>query len=81
MKLDFSKPIIEVDSGKKTEKITFTGSEELKGFIYQFASLQSVSVSELIQRYVILGLKEDIGCMLLAQANKEKTIGDLLHKQ
>jgi len=78
--LDFSRPAALADSGKKTEKITFTGSEELKTFIYQFASLQKISVSELIQRYVILGLKEDLGSMLLTQANQEKTLEQLLQK-
>lgn len=78
--LDFSRPPQLVDSGKKNEKITFTGSEELKTFIYQFASLQKISVSELIQRYVIQGLKEDLGSMLLIQANEEKTLSHLLRK-
>ncbi len=69
-----------VDSGKKNEKITFTGSQELKEFIYRFASLQKISVSELIQRYTIKGLQEDMGRMLLTQANSDKTLGQLLHK-
>jgi hypothetical protein len=69
-----------VDSGKKNKKITFTGSQELKSFIYQFASLQKISVSELIQRYTIKGLQEDIGRMLLMQANKEKTIEQFMDR-
>lgn len=78
--LDFSKPPDMVDSGKKNEKITFTGSQELKSFIYQFAILQKISVSELIQRYTIKGLQEDIGRMLLVQANKDKTIKQFMDR-
>ncbi len=78
--LDFSQPAQLVDGGKKNEKITFTGSEELKSFIYQFANLQKISVSELIQRYVIQGLKDDLGSMLLTQANNEKSLSQLLRR-
>jgi len=78
--LDFSKAPDMVDSGKKNEKITFTGSQELKSFIYQFAILQKISVSELIQRYTIKGLQEDIGRMLLVQANKDKTIEQFMDR-
>jgi len=78
--LDFTRAPELVDSGKKLEKLTFTGSGDLKKFIYDFAAIQKTSVSELIQRYVILGLKEDLGTMLLTQANQEKTLGQLLRR-
>jgi hypothetical protein len=77
---DFSQPAQLVDQGKKNVKSTFTGSEELRSFIYQFAHLQKVSVSELIQRYVIQGLKDDLGSMLPAQASEEMTVGQLLRR-
>jgi hypothetical protein len=80
LKLDFSLRPDMVDSGKKNEKITFTGSQELKEFIYQFASLQKISVSELIQHYTIKDLQEDLGRMLLTQANSDKTLGQLMRK-
>ena len=41
---------------------------------------QNISISELIQRYVIEGLQRDLGTMLLIQANKEKTLESLLKR-
>jgi len=79
--LDLSAPPQLVDRGKKLARITFTGSPELHQFIRQFASLQRTSVSELMQRYVIVGLQSDLGTMLLNQANQNKTLGELLKRR
>ena len=79
LNLDYS-PFRAIDPGKKTERITFTGSEDLKEFLSRFASKQNTTVSELIQRYVISGLQSDLGTMLLVQANAEKTVRELIKR-
>lgn len=76
--LDFSRPPISVDTGKKTERISFSGSSDLKEFLETCAVKQGLSVSELCQRYVIEGLKNDIGTMLLIQANMQKSLEEIM---
>lgn len=80
LKLDFSRPSISIDSGKKTERITITASSDLKEFIDLFAVKLGLSVSELGAKYFIEGLQRDLGSMLLIQANEQKTLADLLKK-
>ena len=79
LNLDLS-PVRAIDPGKKTERITFTGSEDLKEFLAKFALKQNTTVSELIQRYVISGLQSDLGNILLVQANGQKTLNELLKR-
>jgi hypothetical protein len=76
--IDFSRPAQLADSGKKTERITFTGSSDLKEFIESFAHKQNLSISELCQKYIIDGLQRDLGTMLLLQANSDRKLSDLL---
>lgn len=78
--LDFSRPALSVDSGKKTERITFTASSDLKEFLTTFSIKQNIPISELCQKYVIDGLQRDLGNMLLVQANGDKRLGDLLRR-
>jgi len=80
LKLDFSKPPVSVDVGKKTERITFTGSSDLKEFLGLFSTKQSTSMSELCQKYIIEGLQRDMGTMLLLQANEKKSLLELLKR-
>ena len=80
MNLDFSRPAISVDTGKKTERITFTASSDLREFLNTFSIKQNTSISELCQKYIIDGLQRDLGSMLLIQANAEKSLIDLLRR-
>jgi hypothetical protein len=80
IKLDFSRPVQSVDGGKKTERITFTGSSDLKEFLNTFSIKQNISISELCQKYIIEGLQRDLGSMLLLQANKQKSLEELLKR-
>lgn len=80
IKLDFSRPAQSVDGGKKTERITFTGSSDLKEFINTFSIKQNISISELCQKYIIEGLQRDLGSMLLLQANQQKSLEELLKR-
>jgi hypothetical protein len=82
MSLDFSRPpVVMQDDGKKLEKITFTGSADLKQYLTSIAEKQRVSVSELCQRYIVSGLTKDLGDMLLLQLNGDKTLSSLLNRQ
>lgn len=78
--LDFSRPFPMADTGKKTERITFTGSADLKEFIIHFSTKQNTTTSELIQRYVIEGLQKDISGMLLLQVNGQKSLDELMKR-
>ena len=78
--LDFSRPAISVDCGKKTERITFSASSDLREFLNTFSMKQNTSISELCQKYIIDGLQRDLGTMLLIQANGEKNLMDLLRR-
>lgn len=78
--LDFSRPPQSVDGGKKTARITFTGSTDLQEFLDLFSIKQGTSRSELCQKYIAEGLQRDLGSMLLIQANGEKRLIDLLKR-
>ena len=78
--LDFTKAPLLVDNGKKTERITFTGSTDLKEFLNTFSQKQNTSISELCQKYIIEGLQKDLGSMLLIRANEQKTLAELLKR-
>lgn len=78
--LDFSRPFPLADTGKKTERITFTGSADLKEFISQFSVKQNTTTSELIQRYVVEGLQRDISNMLLLQMHGQKSLDELMKR-
>jgi len=80
LKLDFDRPLSGIIDGKKTERITFTGSSDLREFIIILADKQGISISELCQKYIIDGLQRDMGLMLLIQVNKDKTLDELMRK-
>jgi len=80
LKLDFTRPAKIIDAGKKTERITFTGSSDLKEFLGLFSTKQNTSTSELCQKYIIEGLQRDMGIMLLLQANEQKSLLELLKR-
>lgn len=76
--LDLSASYKGFDPGKKTERISFTGSADMKDFLDRFAHKRGLTVSELCQRYVIEGLQADIGKSLLIDVNSHKTLDQLL---
>lgn len=78
--LDFSRPLAGVIDGKKTERMTFTASSDLKQFLTIIASKMDTTVSELCQKYIIEGLQKDVGLLLLFQANKDKALGELMKR-
>lgn len=80
LSIDFSRPARFADSGKKTERITFTASEDLKEFLNIVSIKSGETISELCQRYVIEGIKSDISSMLFTQANEDKTLANILRR-
>ena len=78
--LDFSRPLSNVVDGKKTERMTFTASSDLKEFLTIIASKMDTSISELCQKYIIEGLQKDMGLLLLFKANKDKALGELMKR-
>ncbi len=78
--LDFSRPLSGVVDGKKTERMTFTASSDLKDFLTIIAHKMDTSISELCQKYIIEGLQKDIGLLLLFKANQEKALGELMKR-
>jgi len=69
-----------IDNGKKTERITFTGSSDLKEFLNTFSVKQNLSISELCQKYIIDGLQKDLGMMLLIREREDQTLSSLLKR-
>jgi glutaminase len=77
--LDLSKPrTILQDSGKKTERVTFTASDDLSEMLKRLSSKLNLSVSEYCQQCVIECASRDIGKILLIQAKADKPLKDLL---
>lgn len=78
LQLDFSKP--RIDSGKKTERIPTAVSSELKEFVDKMAQMQGVSVSELVHRYVVEGLKNDVVNIFIPEPHMDKSLREILQK-
>ena len=79
IKIDFNR-VPFIDGGKKTERITFTGSSDLKEFLNTFSTKQNLSISELCQKYIIDGLQKDLGMMLLIREREEESLASLLKR-
>jgi hypothetical protein len=69
-----------LNEGKRIEKITFTGSEELKKQIGEMATKQGKTVSDLCNEYVRAGLSSDFNKMLLIAEYKDKTLSEIMSK-
>jgi hypothetical protein len=66
-------------SGKKTERITFAATEDLKDTLDKLQKkLNRESVSELIQEYVIECAMRDMARIHLLEHRGEKRMADLL---
>lgn len=66
------------DSGKKTERITFTASDDLASMLRTLTNKMGVSISEYCHARVIECVSRDIGEILLIQAQANKPLKDLL---
>jgi hypothetical protein len=66
------------DPGKKTERITFTATDDLTEMLRMLASKLGTTVSEYCHTRVIECASRDIGEILLIQAKANKPLKDLL---
>ena len=66
------------DSGKKTERITFTASDDLAELLRRLAAKTNLSVSEYCHSCIIECASRDIGKYLLLQAQADKPLRSLL---
>jgi uncharacterized protein (DUF2164 family) len=80
LKLDFSSTPKLVDEGKKTERITFTASSDLKLLLEFVARRLGKDTSMVCREFVSQGIKDSIGDILLTQSNLNLTIGELLKR-
>jgi hypothetical protein len=78
IEIDFSKNPRLVDDGKKTERITFTASSDLKQLLEFVAKRFGKEPSVICRDFVSKGIKDSIGDILLTQGNLSRTLGDLL---
>jgi len=67
-----------LDLGKKTERITFTATDDLTSMLRLLTNRLGVSISEYCHDRVIECASRDIGEILLLQAKANKPLKDLL---
>ena len=77
LKLDFTPRHL---SGKKTQRLTITCSDEFKSVVDLICRLTNQSVSELGQRYFIDGIKNDLGAVFMAEPHLDKKLSQLITK-
>ena len=77
LNLDFQPRI---SSGKKTERITITCSDEFKTLVNLISKLTNTDVSVMGHRYFIEGMQRDIGNVFMAEPHVEKSLRDILSK-
>jgi hypothetical protein len=68
------------DGRKKTAKVTFASSSELKEFLYDLSAFLGVGVSELVHRYVVEGIRNDIILYSCPHPHLEQSICESLKK-
>ncbi len=68
------------EEGKKLDRIPVAASEELKSFVTKMASMQRISTSELVHRYIVEGLKEDIVRLFIPEPHLDKSLREILDK-
>lgn len=80
LRLDFTQTPKLVDDGKKTERITFTASSDLKELLEFVSRRLGKEPSVVCREFVSQGIKNSIGDILLAQSNVNVTLGELLKR-
>ena len=68
------------EDGKKLKRLPTAVSEDLKTFVEMMATKQRVSASELVHKYIVKGLKDDIGDVFFPEPHLDKTLRELLGK-
>jgi len=79
LKLDFSRQP-QRDTGKRTKRITFTGSEDLQTFLSLLSTKMGTDVSNLCHKWVIEGLQRDIAGLLIPQPHLNKSLAEIIRQ-
>jgi len=69
--LDFNRRVLR---GKRTERNTFTSSEEYRQILDMIADRVGETRSELIYRYVLEGMQRDLGKAFMMDLHGEKPL-------
>lgn len=77
LNFDFSRRIPPPE-GKKTERLTVPCSTEFKEFLQKLAAMQQVTVAELLYRYALDGMREDLSKVFLTFPHLDKKLRDVL---
>ncbi len=77
---DFSRTRPLIQDGKKEARIPTACSPEFLEFVKLMAHVQGTTVSEMTHRYIVKGLKEDIGDKFMPEPHLDKTLRELLAK-
>ena len=75
MSLDFRAKAI---TGKKTQRITITCSEDFKTIIEKIATLQDTDASKLGHRYFVEGIQRDLGTIFMAEPHLDSKLKDII---
>jgi len=75
--LPFPRSILD-DPGKKTERVTFTATDDLATMLRMLTKRFGVTTSEYCCASVIERVQRDVGLILTAQAKANKQLKDLL---
>ncbi len=78
--LNFDKSRPAIDTGKKTERITFTCSAEYKEFLDLFCKATGSNISELCHRYMLDGMRNDLASLFIAQPHLDSSLRELLKR-
>jgi len=68
------------DGKKKTEKVTFAPSSKLKEFLNDMASFLGVTAAELVYRYVVEGLRNDVMLYACPHPHLDESVCESLKK-
>ena len=74
--LDFDRP--KFDVGKKTERLTITCSTDFKDFVTRLANMQNTTPAELLYKYALEGMRDDMAKVFMPFPHLDKTLRDIL---
>lgn len=79
LNLTFNQP--RIVSGKREKRISITCSDEFKSVLELVARIQDSNPSEIGFRYLLEGIKNDLGNMFIAEPQLDSTLREILAKK
>jgi len=68
------------DLGKLDERITIACSKDFKGFVERISSIWACTISAACHRYILEGIRKDLGAIFGAEPHLDKSLKDVLKK-